>query len=121
MLGITIGTVRAGPIAAQGRDSNALEGFYVFENAKVILGPNAARGTNGNSNLGRPWRPVGWQAWTSEQNTTNVLFAEYNNVNPECNSSRIAFATKLDAPIDIGTILNSTSWVDDKYLTIGPL
>jgi pectinesterase len=88
--------------------------------------------------LGRPWRdyawvvfqnsdftnvisPVGWQAWTSEQNTTNVLFVEYNNVNPEWSSSRVAFATKLDAPIDISTILNSTSWVDDKYLTIGPL
>lgn len=57
----------------------------------------------------------------SEQNTTNVLFAEYKNVNPEWSSSRVSIATKLEAPIDIGTILNSTSWVDDKYLTIGPI
>ncbi|KFY75148.1 hypothetical protein V499_04847 [Pseudogymnoascus sp. VKM F-103] len=105
---------------------------------KVILGPNAASGTDGNSNLGRPWRDyarvvfqnsdfanvislVGWQAWTSEQSTANVLFVEYNNVNPEWSSARVAFARKLDAPIDISTILNSTSWVDDKYLTIRPL
>ncbi|KFY07940.1 hypothetical protein V492_06664 [Pseudogymnoascus sp. VKM F-4246] len=136
--GITIGTVRAGPITAQGRDSDVPEGFYVFENSRVILGPNAATGTEGNSNLGRPWRdyarvvfqnsdftnvisPVGWQAWTSEQNTTNVLFAEYNNINPEWSDARVDFATKLEAPIEISAILNSTSWIDDKYLTIGPL
>lgn len=88
--------------------------------------------------MGRPWRDyarvvfqnsdfanvislVGWQAWTSEQSTANVLFVEYNNVNPEWSSARVAFARKLDAPIDISTILNSTSWVDDKYLTIRPL
>ncbi|KFX97985.1 hypothetical protein V490_02525 [Pseudogymnoascus sp. VKM F-3557] len=136
--GITIGTVRAGPITAQGRDSDSPEGFYVFENAKVILGPNAASGTSGNSNLGRPWRDyarvvfqnsdftnvisdVGWQAWTAEQNTTNVLFAEYNNINPAWSSSRVDFAKKLEAPVEISTILDSTSWVDDKYLDIAPL
>jgi pectinesterase len=88
--------------------------------------------------LGRPWRDyarvvfqnsdftnvisdVGWQAWTAEQNTTNVLFAEYNNINPAWSSSRVGFATKLEAPVEISTILDSTSWVDDKYLDIAPL
>jgi pectinesterase len=103
----------------------------------VIVGPNAASGTFGNSNLGRPWRDyarvvfqnsdfnnvisaVGWQAWSSTQDTSQVLFAEYNNVNPAWSSSRVSFATKLSEPVTISTVLSSTSWIDSGYLFLGP-
>lgn len=104
---------------------------------KVKLGANPASGTFGNSNLGRPWgdyarvvfqnsdlgnviNPVGWQAWSSTQDTSHVFFAEYNNANPAWSSSRVSFATKLTAPIAISTILSSTSWIDSGYLQLGP-
>jgi pectinesterase len=103
----------------------------------VILGRNAASGTLGNSNLGRPWRDfarvvfqnsnfnnvinaVGWQAWSATQDTSNVLFGEYNNINPAWSSSRVSFATNLSAPVAISAVLSSTSWVDSGYLSLGP-
>jgi pectinesterase len=111
--------------------------YFLTRKSKIIVGPNAASGTLGNSNLGRPWgdyarvvfqnsdfnsviNAVGWQAWTSTQNTSNVLFAEYNNVNPAWSSSRVSFATKLSAPVAVSAILSSTSWVDSGYLSLGP-
>ena len=105
-------------------------------NRKVVLGQNPAAGTFGNSNLGRPWQdyarvmfqnsdftntisPIGWQAWTSTQNSSNVLFAEYNNVNPAWSSARFSFAKLLSAPVAISAVLTSTIWIDSGYITLG--
>lgn len=63
---------------------------------------------------------AGWIEWsTTEPNTEDVLFGEYDNSGTGSEGTRASFATKLSAPIDITTILGDgyADWVDTTYLS----
>jgi pectinesterase len=63
---------------------------------------------------------AGWEEWSSsEPNTEDILFGEYDNSGAGSEGTRASFATKLSAPIDITTILGDdyADWVDTTYLS----
>lgn len=63
---------------------------------------------------------AGWIEWSSsEPNTEDVLFGEYDNTGAGSEGTRASFATELSAPIAITTILGDdyTDWVDTSYLS----
>ncbi|KAG9016657.1 hypothetical protein FRB90_002648 [Tulasnella sp. 427] len=125
--GGTINTVGTGYVTASGRLSNDST-WYVIDKTTVT-------GT-GQVYLGRPWRnyarvvfqndyldsnivPAGWKNWSdTDPRTDKILFGEYNNTGPGAwnATARPSFATLLTAPVDIITVLNSTSWIDPAYL-----
>ncbi|KAH8593616.1 pectin lyase fold/virulence factor [Bisporella sp. PMI_857] len=124
--GVTVGVVRsASMITAQGRTSSSDTGYFVFEKASIkgtnYLGRpwgDYARVVFQNSDLGNQIVSAGWQAWNSAQDTSNVLFAEYNNANAA--GTRVSFAKKLTSAVGISTILsNYASWVDSAYVGLG--
>ncbi|KAJ5126651.1 hypothetical protein N7448_007430 [Penicillium atrosanguineum] len=124
-----------GTITAQGRPSSSDEGYYVINESTV----DAASGEDvaeGSYYLGRPWteyarvvfqkttlsdaiNSAGWIEWsTSEPNTEDVLFGEYDNSGDGSEGTRASFAEKLTSAIKITTILGSDyeDWVDTSYL-----
>lgn len=124
-----------GTITAQGRPSSSDEGYYVINESTV----DAASGEDvaeGSYYLGRPWteyarvvfqkttlgdaiNSAGWIEWsTSEPNTEDVLFGEYDNSGDGSEGTRASFAEKLSSAIKITTILGSDykDWVDTSYL-----
>jgi len=133
--GCTLGVMRSeGTITAQGRTSSSTTGYYVFDKAKIIIPAGGASAAKGTTYLGRPWGdyarvvfqnsnleniiiPVGWEAWSSTQVTTNILFAEYDNTNAA--GTRVSFAKTLSSAVGISTILSDyASWVDSTYLGV---
>jgi pectinesterase len=63
---------------------------------------------------------AGWIEWSSsEPNTEDVLFGEYENTGAGSEGTRASFATTLSAPIEISTILGDDyeDWVDTSYLS----
>lgn len=52
----------------------------------------------------------------SDERTNHTTFAEYGNIGPGARGPRAEFGKKLDAPVDILTVLNSTSWIDPFWL-----
>ncbi|QRV77627.1 pectinesterase [Ceratobasidium sp. AG-Ba] len=80
---------------------------------------NYARVVFQNSELGSNVYPAGWSIWSDSDNRTNMTtFAEYKNTGPGAwSDQRVSFAHQLSAPITIETVLNSTSWIDPKFLT----
>ncbi|KAH6685445.1 pectin lyase fold/virulence factor [Plectosphaerella plurivora] len=100
-------------ITAQNRPSASWAGGFVFD--KSVITYTSSFGSDfGNTFLGRPWSqyaitvylnsfldkhisPAGWSVWqSSNPQTANVLFGEYNNVGPgNWSDSRASFATKL--------------------------
>ncbi|TPX13500.1 uncharacterized protein E0L32_005971 [Thyridium curvatum] len=122
-------------ITANGRDSSSDPSYYVIDNSAV----QAASGFSvaaGSVYLGRPWREyarvcfqrcslsniinsAGWTVWSSSTpNTGHVTFQEYGNTGSGASGNRASFATKISAPLTIGSIIGSdyTSWVDTSYL-----
>ena len=122
---------------ANGRDSEDDPSYYVFNKCDVA----AASGNDvpdGAYYLGRPWREyarvvfqntglsavinsAGWKAWNDDDpRTDGVLFGEYNNSGEGASTSRADFATILDSPVDITTILGSdytgAGYYDDAYM-----
>ncbi|KAG8770349.1 hypothetical protein FRC12_004310, partial [Ceratobasidium sp. 428] len=69
--------------------------------------------------LGANVYPSGWSIWSTSDNRTNMTtFGEYKNTGPGAwNDQRVSFAHQLSAPVTIETVLNSTSWIDPKFLT----
>ncbi|GAB1520709.1 hypothetical protein RhiTH_003797 [Rhizoctonia solani] len=63
--------------------------------------------------------PAGWSIWSTTDNRTNMTdFAEFKNTGPGAwNDQRASLSHQLAAPIGIETVLNSTSWIDPKFLT----
>ncbi|KAJ5669352.1 hypothetical protein N7462_010422 [Penicillium macrosclerotiorum] len=125
-----------GTITAQGRPSSSDDGYYVLNECTV----EAASGedvTEGTYYLGRPWteyarvvfqntylsdviNSAGWIEWSSsEPNTEDVLFGEYDNSGDGAEGSRASFASTLSAAITITDILGSDyeDWVDTNYLS----
>lgn len=125
-----------GTITAQGRPSSSDEGYYVLNECTV----NAASGEDvgeGTYYLGRPWteyarvvfqntvlsdaiNSAGWIEWSSsEPNTEDVLFGEFDNSGYGAEGTRASFATTLSAAIPITYILGSNykDWVDTSYIS----
>ncbi|CAL1714409.1 unnamed protein product [Somion occarium] len=119
-----INTVQTGVgwITASGRSTDDAN-WYVIDNSIV-------QGT-GTAYLGRPWRDfarvvfqntmlnsnvpaAGWSVWQTE--TDHVTYAEFNNKGPGALGTRASFSTKLNSPVSMFTVLNSTSWVDPAFL-----
>jgi pectinesterase len=124
-----------GTITAQGRPASSDSGYFVINESTV----SAASGedvTEGTYYLGRPWteyarvvfqkttlsdviNSAGWIEWSSsEPNTEDVLFGEYDNSGDGASGTRASFAEKLSSAVSISSILGSgyTSWVDTSYL-----
>ncbi|KAJ5825390.1 pectin methylesterase [Penicillium riverlandense] len=124
-----------GCITANGRSSSSDTSYYVIDESTVA----AASGSTVNAEtvyLGRPWseyatvcfqetslsdiiNPAGWSEWsTSEPNTDDVKFQEYDNTGAGASGTRASFSTKLSSAISISTILGSdyADWVDTSYI-----
>lgn len=131
-------------ISAQSRASSTTLGGYVFDSC-LITYTSAYGSSFGLSYLGRPYsnysvavyknsyidkniNSAGWSVWqTSNPQTNNVLFGEYNNVGPSSwttSTARASFATNLTdsqvAAYDLGTFLGSTSWIDMTAYNYAP-
>ncbi|PNH58826.1 hypothetical protein VD0002_g8713 [Verticillium dahliae] len=129
-------------ITAQNRPNAAWAGGFVFD--KSVITYTESYGTNfGTVALGRPWSqyavtvymnsfldkhisPAGWSVWqTSNPQTDNVLFGEFNNIGPgNWTDSRATFATKLTeaqaSQYKLETFIGSTSWLDAKAFAYVP-
>lgn len=127
-----------GYISAMSRASASATGGYVFDGCYVTY-TSAYGSTFGTSYLGRPYSSysiavymnsfidkhissAGWAVWqTSNPQTDNVLFGEFNNTGPgSWSSSRATFATNLTesqaAAYKLSSWIGSTSWLDmDAY------
>ncbi|CUA68807.1 putative pectinesterase A [Rhizoctonia solani] len=124
-----IETLGDGYITASGRSGDDAN-WYVIDRTKVYsngigsvyLGRpwrNYARVVFQNSELGANVLPAGWSIWSNTDNRTNMTtFAEFQNTGPGAwNDQRAGFSHLLTTPISINTVLNSTSWIDPKFLT----
>lgn len=71
-------------------------------------------------NLSNVINSAGWIEWSSsEPNTADVLFGEYDNSGSGASGTRASFAETLSSAVSISSILGSsyTSWVDTSYLS----
>ena len=125
-----------GTVTANGRASSTDPSYYCFNSCNVA----AASGQDvpdGAYYLGRPWseyarvvfqwtymsdviNSAGWTEWSSsEPNTEDVLFGEYDNSGAGSEGTRASFATKLTAGVSIDTVLGSSytsySFYDSSY------
>ncbi|KAG0135829.1 pectin lyase fold/virulence factor [Tuber indicum] len=125
-----------GYITAQGRESDAYFGAFVFDRVKLITVVN---GTDNKMFLGRPWRNHstvvfknsdfgnvvdlrGWTTWsTASPNTDAVYYAEYNNKGASAwNPSRVSFAKQIgqdeaEGRWSIKGTLGGDSWIDSRF------
>ena len=133
-------SIRAGSpntiVAASGRSSD--DAYYYVINNSTVAAASGASVTSGAYYLGRPWRDyarvifqdsslsdvinaAGWEEWSSsDPRTDNVEFGEYGNTGDGSDTSdRASFSEVLSAPIDMATVLGSTSasFIDSSYLS----
>lgn len=124
-----------GCITANGRSSSSDVSYYVINDCTVA----AASGysvSSGSVYLGRPWSEYArvcfqetslssivdtalWSVWSSsEPNTEDVTFEEYDNSGTGSDGTPASFSTKLSSAISISTILGSSysDWVDSSYV-----
>ncbi|RPB04141.1 carbohydrate esterase family 8 protein [Choiromyces venosus 120613-1] len=125
-----------GFITAQGRESTAYFGAYVFDNIKLITVMNA---TDNSMYLGRPWRNHstvvyknsdfgnvvnlrGWTNWTpTDPRTDTVYYGEYNNRgasawNPaRANFSKLISKEEAEGQWSIKGTLGSDNWIDKRF------
>ncbi|KAH7031705.1 pectin lyase fold/virulence factor [Microdochium trichocladiopsis] len=129
-------------ISAQNRPNAAWAGGFVFDKS-VITYTSSFGSSFGNTFLGRPWSqyaitvymnsfldkhisPAGWSVWqTSNPQTANVLFGEYNNIGPgNWTGFRASFATQLTeaqaAQYSLENFIGSTSWIDAEAFAYTP-
>ena len=129
-----ISSIGAGAITANGRSSEDDVSYYVITDSTIQAGSPAP--SEGTVYLGRPWseyarvafqrsslsdiiNSAGWEEWSSsEPNTDDVTFEEYDNTGDGASGTRASFATTLSAAIDIATILGDdyADWVDADYI-----
>lgn len=125
-------------ITAQNRPNSAWAGGYIFDSCYVTYTSSYTAGKTSvaaTTYLGRPWSqyavvvymnsyldqhisPAGWSVWqTSNPQTSNVMFGEYNNSGPGAwGTSRAVFATQLTdsqvAAYTLDTFIGSTAFID---------
>ncbi|KAF3766898.1 family 8 carbohydrate esterase, partial [Cryphonectria parasitica EP155] len=135
VVGSTIASIGAGAITANGRDSDDNVSYYVITDSTVQAGSTDPG--EGTVYLGRPWgayarvafqstslsdiiNSAGWEEWSSsEPNTSDVTFEEYDNTGDGATQSDLAsFATTMTSALTIDTILGSdyADWVDADYI-----
>lgn len=126
-------------ITAHARDHAGDIGGYMFDRCLITLASKYktvtdvylgrpyspfARVIYKNSFLDRAVSPYGWNEWkASDQRSTNIMFAEYNNIGPgnwENNAAgrqKYAHATLLKQDdYSIQTILGTLDWIDQTYM-----
>ena len=121
--------------AAQGRVAGTVSG-YVFDECRVTY-TSTYGSTMGASYLGRPYsnystvvyknsyidahiNAAGWNVWsTSNPQTSNVMFGEFNNTGPgswQVGTGRASFATNMTAdqaaPYSLNAWVGSTDFID---------
>jgi pectin methylesterase-like acyl-CoA thioesterase len=131
-------------IAAQSRASATVLGGYIFDSCLVTYTSSYGT-TSGLSYLGRPYsnysvaiyknsyldkniNSAGWSVWQSTNpQTSNVLFGEYNNTGPgswQATTVRASFATNLTASqaaaYDLDEFFGSTKWIDMTAYNLAP-
>lgn len=123
-------------ITASGRQSDDAN-WYLFNKCNIA----AAEGQDvpdGSYYLGRPWRdharvgfqftemsavinPAGWIRWNEGDEVGNVTYAEFGNYGPGSEGERVDFATELEHPVEVATVLGegyADAWyVDGRYLS----
>ncbi|KAJ4480103.1 putative pectin methylesterase, partial [Lentinula aciculospora] len=131
----TIASIGAGAITADGPASKT---DVVINESTIEQSSAATEDLTGLVYLGRPWtefatvaytsctlgsiiNSAGWEVWSStEPNTEDVTFAEYDNGGAGSAGTRASFATKLTSNADYtaAAVLGSdwTSWVDQGYV-----
>lgn len=126
-----------GTITANGRASDTDPSYYCFNSCDIAAATDNDV-PDGAYYLGRPWseyarvvfqwtsmtdviNSAGWTEWSSsEPNTEDVLFGEYDNSGAGADQTDLAsFATTLTAGISIDTVLTSSytsySFYDSSY------
>ncbi|KAJ3997148.1 putative pectin methylesterase, partial [Lentinula boryana] len=133
----TIASVGPGAITADGPASKT-DGLFVINESTIEQSSAATEDLTGLVYLGRPWteyatvaytsctlgsiiNSAGWEVWSSsEPNTEDVTFVEYDNGGAGSEGTRASFATKLtsNAGYTAAAVLGSdwTSWVDQGYV-----
>lgn len=129
-------------ICAMSRASASTAGGYVIDSS-LITYTSTYGSTMGQTYLGRPYsnysrviytnsyldsniNSAGWSVWqTSNPQTNNVLFGEYNNVGPSSSTTnRASFATQLDATAaqayTLSNWIGDTSWLDMDTYNLAP-
>lgn len=126
-----------GTITASGRSSTTDSSWYVLDQCTIA----AASGNSvpsGAYYLGRPWsqyarvtvqkttmtsviNSAGWSVWgSSNPQTANVVYQEYENSGAGASGSRASFSTTPGSAIKIGEILGenyaAAEYVDTEYL-----
>lgn len=108
------------------------------QNSCAIAAASGQSVADGAYYLGRPWteyarvvfqyttmtdviNSAGWIEWSSsEPNTEDVLFGEYDNAGDGASGTRASFAEELSAAISIDTILGSdytsAGYYDASYM-----
>ncbi|ROV95268.1 hypothetical protein VPNG_08975 [Cytospora leucostoma] len=129
-----LASIGAGAITANGRASSSDDSYYVITDSTIEAGSPAP--SKGTVYLGRPWseyarvvfqrsslsniiNSAGWEEWSSsEPNTEDVLFGEYDNTGSGASGTRASFAETLSSALTISTILGSdyADWVDSDYI-----
>ncbi|KAF3760479.1 family 8 carbohydrate esterase [Cryphonectria parasitica EP155] len=126
-----------GYVTANGRTSSTGTSYYVFNECDIAAADGESV-ASGAYYLGRPWseyarvvfqdttmsdviNSAGWAEWSSsEPNTEDVLFGEYDNTGDGAEGTRASFATKLSAAVSIETILGddytSAGYYDASYM-----
>lgn len=107
-------------------NQNADTGPPKPQNSCTISAASGNTVSSGAYYLGRPWteyarvvfqyttmtdviNSAGWVEWSSsEPNTDDVLFGEYDNAGDGVSSARASFAETLSAAVSINTILGSS-------------
>lgn len=132
--GSTIASIGAGAITANGRSSEDNVSYYVITDSTIQAGSTDPG--EGKVYLGRPWseyarvafqrcslsdiiNSAGWEEWSSsEPNTSDVTFEEYDNSGDGASGTRASFATTMSSALTIETILGSdyADWVDADYI-----
>jgi len=133
----TIASVGPGTITADGPAAKG-DSLYVINESTIVQSADATEDLAELVFLGRPWtefasvaftscslssiiNPAGWEIWSStEPNTEDVTFAEYENTGAGAAGTRASFATQLtsDAAYNVGVVLGAdwATWVDQSYV-----
>jgi pectinesterase len=133
----TIAPVGPGTITADGPTFKG-DGLFVINEATIEQSADATTDLTEQVFLGRPWtefatvaftscslssviNPAGWEIWsTTEPNTEDVTFAEFENTGAGAAGTRASFATQAtsDAPYNVGVVLGAdwATWVDQSYV-----